>query len=163
MEGTASSLNSSTGWGGPTVPACACGRAGHAGRRHGRLARGARAMAPQSPGQEGGGRATLAAREAEWLAALCMETKERVATGRCRPAGGASSAGSQAAAACEAAHRLVGHGDEGGGAGLSEAVALHHAAAHGDLEEVLHVARQRGATWRGWGWGVGGGQGGRAG
>ena len=44
-------------------------------------------------------------------------------------------------------HRAVGHCNEGGGASLCEAVALGHAAAHGDLEEVLHVARQRGATW----------------
>ena len=43
------------------------------------------------------------------------------------------------------AHRF-GQGDEGGAAGLGEAVALGAGRAHGDLEELLHVARQRGAA-----------------
>mmetsp|Transcript_11923 Transcript_11923/g.35708 ORF Transcript_11923/g.35708 Transcript_11923/m.35708 type:complete len:457 (+) Transcript_11923:421-1791(+) len=42
--------------------------------------------------------------------------------------------------------RLIWDGDEGGGAGLGEAIALDHGTAHGDFEEVLHVARKRGAT-----------------
>lgn len=44
-----------------------------------------------------------------------------------------------------AAHRL-GQGDEGGGAGLGQAVALHDWRAHGRLQELLHVARERGAA-----------------
>ena len=43
------------------------------------------------------------------------------------------------------AHRF-GEGDEGGAAGLGETVALAAGRAHGDLEELLHVARQRGAA-----------------
>ena len=43
-------------------------------------------------------------------------------------------------------HGHVGGGDEGRRAGLREAVALDDGAAHADFEEVLHVARQRGAA-----------------